>query len=361
MKTTQLKQLLPNLKTELGEYQNQNVIWLHVDMGHNLKYLLLDKTKLILDFVSNRYCVPDTVKNRNLFGIEHNTQNNLAKSKICLANWAELRRYQHLLVLKGLSPNTQKTYTTEFCQLLQILGDYPVQDLSGDRIKSYILYCHQVLLLSENQIHSRINALKFYFEKVLHQEKLFFDIPRPKKPLLLPKSLSAEEVKKIIAHTENLKHRLVIKFVYGMGLRVSEIVNLRLEDIDSDRMVVLIHRGKGKKDRYVNLPRSILEELRLYYKQYHPQFYLFEGQDKNAYSVRSVQSIFKIAMKKAGIIKRVGIHALRHSYATHLLEAGTDISLIQKLLGHNNINTTLIYTQVSNKTIANVKSPLDNI
>ena len=190
---------------------------------------------------------------------------------------------------------------------------------------------------------------------------MFFDIPRPKKPQLLPKFLNTEEIKKIFKVTENSKHKLILKLSYGMGLRVSEIVNLKIEDIDSVSKKVRIEKAKGKKDRYVNLPDSILTELRQYYKENRPKKYLFEGQYQEQYSIRSAQNVFRNAMQKAGIHKKIGIHGLRHSYATHLLEFGTDISLIQKLLGHNDIKTTLVYTNVSQKSISNVVSPLDRI
>lgn len=242
-----------------------------------------------------------------------------------------------------------------------MLKEHPVQKLSPERLQSYFLYCAKELKLSENQIHSRMNAIKFYYEQVLRREKMFFNIPRPKKPLLLPKYLNRQEVQKLFEATDNLKHRLILKLCYGMGLRVSEIVNLKIGDIDSQRMQVLVSRGKGKKDRYVNLPETILKELRLYYAAYHPQKYLFEGQYGGAYAVRSAQLVFKDAMQKAGIKKNIGIHGLRHSYATHLLELGTDISLIQKLLGHHDIKTTQIYTHVSQRDLSKVKSPLDRI
>jgi site-specific recombinase XerD len=146
-----------------------------------------------------------------------------------------------------------------------------------------------------------------------------------------------------------------------MGLRVSEIVNLKVTDVDSGNMQVLVERGKGKKDRYANLPESILSDLRAYYKKYRPAKYLFEGQSGGKYSVRSVQSVFTSAMRKAGINKNVGIHGLRHSFATHLLENGTDISFIQQLLGHRDIKTTMIYTKVAQKNLKKIKSPLDGL
>ena len=153
----------------------------------------------------------------------------------------------------------------------------------------------------------------------------------------------------------------MLKLCYGMGLRVSEIVNLKITDIDSKNMQVLIEKSKGKKDRYANLPLSILEQLRVYFKEYTPKKYLFEGQYGDQYSIRSAQQVFKDALQKAKINKDVGIHSLRHSFATHLLEAGTDVTFIQQLLGHNDLKTTLRYTHVSKKNLKNIKSPLDSI
>lgn len=187
------------------------------------------------------------------------------------------------------------------------------------------------------------------------------EIPRPKKPYTLPKVLSSQDVAKLFEVTTNHKHRLLLKLCYGMGLRVSEIINLKISHIDSHRMQVLIAAAKGKKDRYVTLPDSVLEEMRDYYLAYQPKNYLFEGQYGEQYSVRSAQCVFHNAMHKAHINKPFGIHSLRHSYATHLLEYGTDISLIQQLLGHNNLKTTQIYTHVSQRNLMKVKSPLDSI
>jgi site-specific recombinase XerD len=153
----------------------------------------------------------------------------------------------------------------------------------------------------------------------------------------------------------------MLKLCYGMGLRVSEIVQLKITDIDSKNMQVFIERAKGKKDRYANLPESILAQLRTYFVAYKPKKYLFEGQYGDQYSIRSAQKVFSDALQKAKINKKVGIHGLRHSFATHLLEAGTDISFIQQLLGHNDLKTTLRYTHVSKKTIKSIQSPLDKL
>ena len=207
-----------------------------------------------------------------------------------------------------------------------------------------------------------MNAIKFYFEKVLHRDKIFFEmIPRPKKTKSLPKALSKKDIAKIFANMENPKHLMMLKLCYGMGLRVSEIVNLKITDIDSGRMLVYIESAKGKIDRYVTLPSSVLDELRNYFRNYRPKIYLFEGQYGGHYAIRSVQAVFKNAMQKAKINKAVGIHGLRHSYATHLLECGTDMVFIQKLLGHKNIKTTEIYAKISNRQIGKIKSPLDDL
>lgn len=268
---------------------------------------------------------------------------------------------KEVLQMKAYSPSTIKTYMIEFAQLLYILKDVPVDSLGYDRLRAYILYCINTLKISESQLHSRLNAIKFYFEQVLHKPGFFAEIPRPKKPSTLPKVLSQKEVKRIFDVVRNQKHLLMLQLCYGMGLRVSEVVNLKVSDIDSGRMQVLIEAGKGKKDRYVPLPSAVLDLLREYYKAYQPKTYLFEGRYGGRYSVRSVQAVFKNAMKAAKVNKPIGIHGLRHSYATHLLEYGTDMSFIQQLLGHNDIKTTMLYAKVSNAQLNSIKSPLDRI
>jgi len=276
-------------------------------------------------------------------------------------NYNAFLKMIELLKLKGYSNNTIKTYQNEFAQFLAALRNNSVANCDSQKVRSYMLYCYENLKLTENTLHSRLNALKFYFEQVLRKENFFVDIPRPKKHLRLPKTIHQSDLKKMFAVTTNLKHNTILKLCYGMGLRLSEIVNLKITDIDSNNMQVFIERSKGKKDRYVNLPQSVLEQLRLYYKAYRPKLYLFEGQEGGQYSVRSTQQVFKNALRKAGINKKVGIHSLRHSYATHLLEQGTDIRFIQELLGHKDLKTTLIYTEVTNSSIRKIVSPLDKL
>ena len=346
---------------KLGTHKNANVIWVMFPKDHHLIKILKEKTKPKWSNTKRSWYVVDNNFNRKIFNIEEKIVGKEVFFKIAPINEKALQDLIDQLKLRSFSQNTIKTYTVEFAQLLYILKDVSVEKLTPEKLKSYFLYCINEQNISDNHLHSRINAIKFYFEKVLHKEQMFFDIPRPKKPLLLPKALNTEEVRKIIEITENPKHKLIIQLAYGMGLRVSEIINIKIEDIDSVTMRVLVSQAKGKKDRYVNLPEVILNDLRKYYLSFKPKKYLFEGQYGDQYSIRSAQSVFKNALKKAGIRKNVGIHSLRHSYATHLLEYGTDISLIQKLLGHNNIKTTLHYTKVTDQYIAKVRSPLDRI
>ncbi len=277
--------------------------------------------------------------------------------------WA-LKRFREELKLLAYSPTTIRTYSNEFLQLLRLLNLKPVYDLEPDDLRRYMIYAMETEGIGENTAHSRLNALKFYFEKVLKREKFFFDIPRPKKPLLLPKVMGEEELTRLFNALTNLKHKAILFTVYSAGLRVSEVANLKIEDIDSGRMQILIQKSKGKKDRYVILSPILLDILRAYFKNYQPkpQYYLFESeQTGTAYPIRTLQKIFQMAKLKAGIKKEIGIHSLRHSYATHLLEKGTDIKFIKDLLGHFNLKTTERYLHVSKKNLMQIASPLDDL
>lgn len=281
--------------------------------------------------------------------------------KIDPVNRAAYRDMYEQLQLKKYSPSTVRQYLSEFNHLLRLLQSYPVDKMTPKRLKDYFLYCAEKENMAERTLNGKINAIKFYFEQVRHRPKMFFDIPRPKKPQGLPKTLSKREVKRLFSVIDNPKHLVALQLCYGMGLRVSEVVSLKVGDIDSDRMMVHIRGAKGKKDRYVPLPTTILPLLKAYYLEYRPKDYLLEGQYGGQYSKNSVQQIFKKAMKRAGIEKNIGIHGLRHSYATHLLEAGADMRFIQELLGHNSIKTTQLYTKVTPRSLSNIASPLDGL
>lgn len=317
-----------------GVHDGKRVILIRFQRNREMITYLCSKTKARWSASQKAWYVTDNRHHRQLFGIEPAIVGKEVLNKIHIVNMPAFKRFQEQLKLKGYSENTLRTYSLEFAQLLYILKSYNVDELTPERLRAYFLYCQETLKLSESEIQSRINAAKFYFEQVLHRPKMFIDIPRPKKKLTLPKMLNRKEIQKILSVTKNSKHRLILQLCYGMGLRVSEVVNLKLSDIDCQTMLVRVEQGKGKKDRAVVLPESVLGEMRAYYLEYRPKEYLFEGQSGGKYSVRSAQAVFKTAMKKAGIKKQIGIHGLRHSYATHLLEMGTDIRFIQELLGH---------------------------
>ncbi|RYE58617.1 MAG: integrase [Sphingobacteriales bacterium] len=307
------------------------------------------------------WTLPDNTVYRERFGLPPSTAETMKLQGLSELNREAMKKYHEALILRAYSQNTIRTYRNEFFQLLKTVGDHHVDDLTPARLKAYFLYCIDDLRLKENAMHSRINAVKFYFETVLHREKFMFDIPRPKKPSLLPKVIPVADVARLFDMTPNLKHCTMLKIAYGMGLRVSEIVDLKVRDIDSKTMQVFIEKAKGKKDRYVNLPHSLVDQLRAYYKAYRPKEYLFEGQYGGPYSHRSIQQVFTDGLKRANIRHPGGIHALRHSFATHLLEAGTDIRFIQELLGHTSIKTTLRYTHVARHNISKIISPLDKL
>ena len=279
-------------------------------------------------------------------------------------NLKALQSFTEILKLKSYSESTIKTYTNEFLQLLQLLKNKPADDLTVADLKRYMVFAMEKQGISENTAHSRLNALKFYYEQVLGREKFFWEIPRPKKPQLLPKLLNEEEIRRLFNALTNKKHKAMLFTAYSAGLRVSEIVNLKMADIDSKRMQIFIARAKGKKDRYVNLSPVLLDILRNYIREYKPKptTYLFESeQTMLAYPTRTVQQIFTNAKNKAGIKKEVGVHSLRHSFATHLLDKGTDIKYIKDLLGPFNIKTTERYLHVSRRSLVNIISPLDDL
>ncbi len=279
-------------------------------------------------------------------------------------NLEALEKFIQKLLLKAYSPSTIRTYRNEFLQLLQLLKTKPVNNLTTEDIKRYMVYAMQKEGITENTAHSRLNALKFYFEQILAREKFFWEIPRPKRPQLLPKLLNEDEIRRLFNSLVNKKHKAMLFTAYSAGLRVSEITALKLSHIDSRRMQILIANAKGKKDRYVNLSPVLLDILRSYITTYlpRPTLYLFESETTGkGYPIRTIQQIFTNAKTKAGIKKEVGIHSLRHSFATHLLDKGTDIKYIKDLLGHFSIKTTERYLHVSKKQLVNIISPFDDL
>ena len=351
------------IKYELANHQGKDVIFIHFEKNLEMNQRVRKLVGVKWSNSKKAWYVLDSVFYREKFKLAPRSPiGKEVLSNIHAVNQPALHKYVEVLQLKAYSIKTITTYRNEFAQLLCILKNKNVDDLDANRLRDYFLYCTNTLKLSEHTIHSRINAVKFYYEKVMGREKMFFDIPRPKKPIQLPNVLAISQVELLFSKLENLKHKTMLFLAYSAGLRVSEVVGLRVKDIHSARMVINIKGAKGKKDRMVVLSQGILELLRKYFTSYQPKYWLFEGQYKEEpYSTRSLQMIFHRAKHEARIIQDVTFHSLRHSYATHLHERGTDIRLIQELLGHNDIKTTLRYTHVSTRRIENVISPFDNL
>ena len=215
--------------------------------------------------------------------------------------------------------------------------------------------------MSASYQNQAINAIKFYYERVLGGKRKFYFIERPLKEKALPVVLNHAEVIAIIKATPNIKHRAMLILAYSSGLRVSELLKLKIKDIDSERMQIRVEQAKGKKDRYTLLSEKALIIFRDYFKQYKPKEWLFEGIGGGAYSARSIQEVIQYAAKRAGILKKVSMHTLRHSFATHLLENGTDLRYIQNLLGHSSSKTTEVYTHVTTQGFKQIVSPLDHL
>ncbi len=266
--------------------------------------------------------------------------------------WLEQQRY---------SPNTIKTYTEAINTFLEFFHTKELETISNaDLVEfnhSFILKKHYSSSF-QNQV---INAVKLFFLKVENRKLNIDQIERPRREHKLPDVLSKEEVGKMLKVTENLKHKCLIALIYSCGLRRSEAINLRLEDIDSGRMLIKIRGAKGQKDRYVQLARSILELLRSYHQKEKPRVWVFEGVNGSQYSATSISNDVKNAAYKAGIKKRVHPHMLRHSFATHHLEQGTDLRYIQEWLGHASSKTTERYTHVSEKNFHKFKNPVDDM
>ena len=267
----------------------------------------------------------------------------------------------HLLV-KRYSSSTITVYTDHLKKFFANFPSTKPSELTDENVKEYILLLLREKKISLSYQKQAISAVKFYFEKVLRREtkKYYFEIPKTKEGKL-PVIMSKKEVKLLLESTRNIKHRAILTTIYSAGLRLSESVNLKISDIDSERKLIYIRGGKGGKDRTTILSSELILLLREYYKMYKPKIWLFEGKEGIAYNKRSVQKIFYDALKKTKIDKKISVHNLRHSFATHLLEQGEDLRFIQKLLGHKSSKTTEIYTHVTKTGLQNIKSPLDSI
>lgn len=301
--------------------------------------------------------VPDNDKNRKKLGLKTLTE--LSPNEDGLRGLENFKRW---LRSKRYSENTISVYLDAAKSLLVFFNQKALNEITNDDV---ILYNNNYILknnLSASYQNQIVSAIKLFFTTVQDRKIEIESIHRPKRAKVLPNVLSKGEIKLILEAHSNIKHRAMLCLIYSCGLRRRELIDLKLADIDSKRDIVIIKQAKGKKDRIAPLSPKVLELLRDYYKNYKPGVWLFEGQVKGEqYSEQSLQCVLKQAIKKAGITKPVSLHWLRHSYATHLLESGTDLRYIQELLGHSRSRTTEIYTHVSTKSLQQIKSPFDDL
>lgn len=269
--------------------------------------------------------------------------------------------YTDKLRVLRYSEHTIKTYVDCFKEFINYFSTKEIDHITQEEIMAYLLYLVDERQISTSYQNQAINAIKFYYEKVLKGTRQVYYIERPRKERTLPTVLSEEEVKTLISSFTNLKHKCMVMLAYSAGLRVGEVINLKVKDIDSKRMLINIKGGKGKKDRITLLSKKLLPILREYYNMYKPKEYLFEGQMGGQYSARSVQETLKFHAEKCGFRKHITVHTLRHSFATHLLENGTDQRYIQSLLGHESPKTTNIYTHITTKGFDQLRNPMDNL
>lgn len=302
----------------------------------------------------NAWHLPDTPDNRSRFKVvDAEVVKQIMNHEKQFKRWMLSRRY---------SENSIKTYCEALRTFLNFFSWKHVDEITNEDVVAFNNDFIIKRALSASYQNQVVNSLKLFFLNI-QNKKLDIDlIHRPKREKLLPNVLSKEEVKAILNAHKNIKHRMMLSLIYSCGLRRSELLNLKPNDIDSKRNLIMIKQSKGRKDRIVQLSEKILAMLRLYYQLERPKVWLFEGQQSGEqYSEKSLESVLKQALAKAKIKKPVSLHWLRHSYATHLLEAGTDLRFIQELLGHSSSKTTEIYTHVSTKSIQNIKSPFDDL
>lgn len=294
----------------------------------------------------------------NLIGL---SDANYSLSNITNDDITSLEKLKDELKLRGYSSKTIKNYCGHLRRFQSFIHKC-LEAITEDDIKQYLLHLIEGQQTSHSFVDQAISAIKFYNEKVLKQKVELAKLKRPKKERKLPDVLAEDEILAIINAVKNIKHLVILVMVYSSGLRVGEVVRLRPEDIDIQRMMVHVRQGKGRKDRYSVLSQFSLELLKKYIDQIKPETWLFPGADPGCHlTERTVQKIFEHARERAGITKRVSVHNLRHSFATHLLEGGTDLRYIQELLGHANSKTTEIYTHVSKKGLERIQSPMDRI
>ncbi len=339
------------------QHKNQNRIAVYFDRNPDLIARIKQFEDARWSQTLRAWHLPATLENVERFRVQIPEIQYLSAEGI-----QEISKFQNWLRSKRYSESTIKTYSEALKSFLTFFKEKAVADINNNDIIEYnntYILANKLSASYQNQI---VNAIKLYFSTVQETKIEIEKIHRPKRSKVLPNVLSKQEVKQILNAHNNLKHKTMLSLIYSCGLRRSELLNLKPADIDSKRNIIIIRQSKGKKDRIAPLSMKILEMLRTYYMGYKPKTWLFEGAIVGEpYSEKSLQSVLKQALEKTNITKPVSLHWLRHSFATHLLESGTDLRYIQELLGHNSSKTTEIYTHVSTKSIQQIKSPFDDL
>ncbi len=359
--------MLKHIEYRLVKHRGQNKIAVRFPFNEERNKKMVQVPGAKWSKTLHSWLIPDNNINREKCGFtptytEVSTEDT-GHAETGLSIRQKLQDVHQKIKLKGYSTSTNKNYCIHLKEYFAIVScKYLIDDITQSTIEKYLLWRLEKKACSESDMNNHINAIKFYYEQVLGKERMLFTLPRPKKPLQLPKVLSEAELERLFRALSNIKHKAILLTAFSCGLRISEAVNLKIADIDSDRMQVFIERSKGKKDRYVMLSPLLLDILRAYIKLYNPrpEKYLFEGMEKGKpIAVRTAQEIFTHALAKAHINKQVSFHCLRHSFATHLLEKGVDIRYIKDLLGHLSIKTTERYLHVAREKLVFISSPLD--
>lgn len=307
--------------------------------------------------------VEDNAYYRKLLGLQEDEKTYAPKSAHAVAEggYDKIVEYTRWMRSRNYSENTIKTYTDALRVFLSYYKDKRVVELTNKDVIDFnndYIKAKGYSTTFQNQV---VNALKLFFGAIAESKIVTEKVHRPRSEKKLPNVLSKEEVKELIESCSNIKHKCMLTLIYACGLRRSELLNLKLGDVDAKRKLLLIKNGKGKKDRICPLSDKVLQMLRDYYSACKPKEYLFEGMYGGQYDERSLASVLKRALQSTNIRKPVTLHWLRHSYATHLLESGTDLRYIQELLGHKHSKTTEIYTHVSTRSIQQIKSPFDDL
>lgn len=285
----------------------------------------------------------------------YHKQNNQAVVK------QKIKDFTSKLEVQRYAFNTIKSYKNAVTKFLLAFEKYDLNKVREKNIENYITHLIQKEKISPSYQKQLLGGISKYFQLILNKQLNLGYLYPKRSSVQLPKYITKNEVKAMLNVPKNRKHQCILKLLYGCGLRRSEAINLKITDIDSENMLIRISNSKGNKDRMVMLPNSLLLDLRQYYKVFKPKVYLFEGISNKRYSASSIQKIVKNAATKAGIKKKVTAHVLRHSFATHLIESGTDVRYIQQFLGHDSIKTTQIYTHITDISKSTIKSPLDSL